>query len=48
MTRFLNAPLDASDVFNDIHDTVGFLYGVGSDIHVYMYVHCLLLTYATK
>ena len=26
----LAVPLDASDVFNDIHDTAGFLYGTYS------------------
>ena len=31
VTRFLNVLLDVSDVFfNDIHDTVGFLYGTYS------------------
>ena len=27
VTRFLAVPLDMSAIFNDIHDTAGFLYG---------------------
>ena len=30
VTQLLAIPLDASDVFNDIHDTAGFLYGTYS------------------
>ena len=31
MIRLLAVPLDASDVFNEIHDTAGFLYGTIDD-----------------
>ena len=30
VTRLLAVPLDASDVFNGIHHTAGFLYGIYS------------------